>query len=873
MLNSYSFKVLNGANFLLSTLSQSGFMGFCLIGTGSDERESRHTYSGEGNAFSLGRKNYNMEFKDATAAAQAAAESAELASMAARAAAELSIRSQANRQQYSPESHKSSAHGPSDEGYQKYAGSKLQDEHIAKRPVNDAFPERNSLRHDEQIDRTEQNSPPGAAERSYRDDHENTEKSSWSASLKSTRDSIDNNPVINSSQNTDRYSRKNSSELENTNSLGEPSMKKQSSNSGLEIDNEPNDYTKFENVDYIGDVRIRNQSSRASSHSHSSTFSDDAGQEPFVIDEDNIPSNNEKTNSHDYAAMVFDDYGSDDDDYKFDVGNELNRQESSLYFSSPGRKSQANQLENTNAWSPRKTIDELFEKSISQSHSSSELVFSESLRSSTVPLQPNDFLNSSYEHQSSPVFSGSSKSSTAPSQPHDSVHVTYDDSDGQSSDGEEELEKSKLVGNMDPSMHPHEQIVYSRNSELSKSASHELIASSSAEKENAEFNRKPWSPPSPVDFEPMKVRLETDQGNEFYGVSDKRFGYGDLPSPKLEKSGSDLSIEDKEQTQPLPDTWKDNELLKESSLGSGSELNFGKLTGGLRNKGLTRPPYTRSPSGSASSVRQASGSSSKIEQSPSSVAAKTTISPVARNQELRNQKVILKQSRELSPRAPVSSSDSDDDDSEEFSQQTISSSRQTHNQKADTKLNKNSSPRVPITNFVADPSDSEEDLPKQGSISNARPITGLSRRTKASSPNAGRSSYLKAKGTSEASSTLNYGAERKSSSTEALRKPLSQTKSSDHWGSSEKRQSVEQVASNKPVPESKRSSNEVSLKPSTIKHPPGSLPKISSSRGSTEISRSSSAETQSTEKASHVHPKLPDYDAFTAHFESLRRNR
>jgi hypothetical protein len=115
------------------------------------------------------------------------------------------------------------------------------------------------------------------------------------------------------------------------------------------------------------------------------------------------------------------------------------------------------------------------------------------------------------------------------------------------------------------------------------------------------------------------------------------------------------------------------------------------------------------------------------------------------------------------------------DDSEELSQQTINSSRQMYNKKADTKLNKNSSPRVPITNFVANPSDSDEDLPKQGSIGNARPITGLSRWTKASSPNASRSSYLKAKGTFEASSTLNYGVERKSSSTKALRKPSSQT--------------------------------------------------------------------------------------------------
>jgi hypothetical protein len=125
------------------------------------------------------------------------------------------------------------------------------------------------------------------------------------------------------------------------------------------------------------------------------------------------------------------------------------------------------------------------------------------------------------------------------------------------------------------------------------------------------------------------------------------------------------------------------------------------------------------------------------------------------------------------------------DDSKELSQQTINSSRQTHNQKVDTKLNKNSNTRVPITNFVADPSDSEEDLPKQGSIGNAGPITGLPRRTKASSPNASRSSYLKAKGTSKASLTPNYGAERKYSLTEALRKPSSQTQI-PHHPSSEK---------------------------------------------------------------------------------------
>ncbi|KAE8075920.1 hypothetical protein FH972_014601 [Carpinus fangiana] len=66
---------------------------------------------------------------------------------------------------------------------------------------------------------------------------------------------------------------------------------------------------------------------------------------------------------------------------------------------------------------------------------------------------------------------------------------------------------------------------------------------------------------------------------------------------------------------------------------------------------------------------------------------------------------------------------------------------------------------------------SREDLPKQGSISNARPIIGLSRRTKASFSNASMSSYLKAKGMSETSLTPNYGAERKSSSAKLYESP------------------------------------------------------------------------------------------------------
>lgn len=811
-------------------------------GTGSEEKGFRQSYSGDSNAFSSSRQNWNMEFKDATAAAQAAAESAERASMAARAAAELSSREKFTGQ-YSMESPKSSAYGLSREGSQKYAESKLQGEHLAKGPISNASPRRNSWKQDVQVDHTEQDNLAGAADRYYRDDHKNAEKSTWSAS-------VDNNPLVNVSQKTDRYTRRNSSEVENSDSVGEVSVKKQSSNNKVEFVRDLNDGMKSEKIDYVGDVRIRKQSSRASSHSHSSTSSDehidilnlnhqmlgnDADQDSPVIDEVNIGTNDEEKTSYDNAAVVFDGYGSDDNNYKFDEENEFTMQESSLFFSSPGRKSPVNLFENTNAWSPKRNTGESLGDSIFQSHSFGE-------------------------QHSSVVFSESLTSSTAPSQPHDLSHVTYDDSEGPSSDGEEELGKSKLVGSMDSDIYHREQNVYDRNSDLNQSASHGLTGSSSVEKENVASNRKPWLPTSSVDSDPMEVHFDTNQGNTFSILSEKKFGYGDEPSPRHEKSESDLSIKYNDHTPQLPDARKDDELLKESSLDSGSELNFGKLKGGLRNRGFRHPPYTRSPSGSVSSLKQPSDDTfSKIEQSSSSVTGWTSVSYDAGNEEPHNQKVILKQSKEPNSTVLVSSSDSDNDDlNEELSQQTISSSREPYNLKAGTKVNKNSSSRVPIKYFGADTSDSEEDLPKQASSGNARPITGLSRRTKAPSSSTSRSSYSNATDIPEKSLTPDYGVEgkaysRSSYAREALTKPSSQTKSLDHWGSDEQRQSTEQAAS-KPMPESKRSLHEESLKSSTRKQSSGSLPEILTSV-STEMkapSRSSYASDALTKPSSQT---------------------
>ncbi|CAJ1937124.1 unnamed protein product [Sphenostylis stenocarpa] len=67
-------------------------------GTRNQEMDFGNLYPENMSAFQKGRQNWEMEFKDAATAAQAAAESAERASVAARAAAELSNREKLTRQ-------------------------------------------------------------------------------------------------------------------------------------------------------------------------------------------------------------------------------------------------------------------------------------------------------------------------------------------------------------------------------------------------------------------------------------------------------------------------------------------------------------------------------------------------------------------------------------------------------------------------------------------------------------------------------------------------------------------------------------------------------------------------------------------------------
>ncbi|KAL9224267.1 hypothetical protein vseg_000323 [Gypsophila vaccaria] len=87
------------------------------------------------NPFPVNRQYWNMEFKDATAAAQAAAECAEQASMAARAAAQLSIRDSSHGPGHS------SVHGQH-EGDRHFANSVSQKKREHETPINRSFNQR-----------------------------------------------------------------------------------------------------------------------------------------------------------------------------------------------------------------------------------------------------------------------------------------------------------------------------------------------------------------------------------------------------------------------------------------------------------------------------------------------------------------------------------------------------------------------------------------------------------------------------------------------------------------------------------------------------------------------------------------------------------
>ncbi|KAA8534875.1 hypothetical protein F0562_029909 [Nyssa sinensis] len=620
---------------------------------------------------------------------------------------------------------------------------------------------------------------------------------------------------------SDRYSQKSSSEEEaiklEDDFFAETSMKNQSSEFKVELVSGRQDGSKAENFEYFGGERISKQSSNVSSRSHSSSFSgdynvsssnnqkfgNDIGENLIVGIDQGIIHSDIQTSSHDNAAIVFDESDSDDDGYKFDVGPKHDEQVSKLFFRSPGRKSPNHFSTNTDSWSPRQNTSVSLEKSTSRSHFSTE-------------------------RHSSPDISESLTNSVLPSKQDNIVSVTFDDSDSES---EDEIKKSRHGRTMDSSILPGKKNTHAKNHGI-QSESHGLTGSSFVEKVNLVSDRKPWLHSSPDDSASVNIGPKNNRETEFNSDFQKKASFGELPAsqpfPVLGKSRLELNdvgskssfyspVDEGNSQQSLQssrlstvhevkdnvralsrNTLKDDEFLNQASPEGGKEWSFGTLTGGLRNKGYIRPPYSKTTSGDAASSfkKAAEERSTAIEQSTASSTVESSITSGAR----------MKVNTKSSSRAPIKHYDSGSDDSEEeIPQPTLSRKGEAYNQNARKEVDTKSGSRAPVTYF-----DSEEDLPKISSTIGDRSGSGFSRRTKASSLSSETNSYSKVRVGSEALVNSDSGVEREPSrssyGTETKPKPQSQTVRSGKWGSSEQSTSMKLNSDSSVERESSRSS-------------------------------------------------------------------
>ncbi|TKY44529.1 IST1-like protein [Spatholobus suberectus] len=798
-------------------------------GTVSQEANFQDSYSENKSAFPMSRQNWTMEFKDAASAAQAAAESAERASMAARAAAELSNRENMSRQ-YSSGSHSPSVSRLRDE-------RPHDDKNLSTGSVDSNFHRSSSGIHNEvneQITAREEDNLVGAPNEYYRNSHENMGKHTQSDSLMSGSSFGDDKPFIDGSQMADIYQHNNSFEKKNSD-LHEMSIKVQAGRTEEDFmtDLYGDSDLNTENNYHFGDSRT-NRQSRKTSSSHLTTPTDDhndnldlngwktsnkAVEDLFVTDEVNTQRNIMEKSSYKDTSVVFDDSGSEDDDYKFNVNKKYNGEGSSLFISSPASKSQVDPLENTNSWSHGQNINEKVTSSSTPSHFS---VVSESLTKSAVSSEKEDLLP-----------------------------VTFDDSDDPGSDSDVDLVKSKVSSGLSD---------YG-NSFLDPIAGHGALGSSSRNEKNVGTDRKSWFSPSSVGLDTVEEHFERRVDTTTVSESEKNFGYDDLPAsrPPTKEGSSMLGLD--------IEANNDTETLEEYCIESDKELNYGTLKGGLRNKGFKRPPYIKNTLDDVSS----SLGETSVQNERSLPPVRTSIGFDAPVQD-KYTREVSRGNRTMGLGAHNISSDSDSYHVVANSQETLTNTHAPRIQKEQSEAKKKSSSRASVTYFDSDNSDSENELPKQKSASLARPVSGISRRTSSSSKaGTGLSSLSKASVTPVTtlgwkSSRTSYGSNNQNAS--------SIMKSSENWTGS-KPESAENKASEQISQPSRFLDGEILNSSARVQ--PSSSPKtvIQDNEEGKEALKSlrSHGDTPSKQTVGHVHPKLPDYDSFAAHFLSLKKDR
>ncbi|MCD9639201.1 hypothetical protein HAX54_023579 [Datura stramonium] len=841
-----------------------------------DERsEAAQSIPGDGN-FSVGRQNWNMEFKDATAAAQAAAESAERASLAARAAAELSrVTRQYTSESQRPEvqsfggggpgmydtsihehfpkdsatsslpdgnpriqneridslQHENLARANHDDnhgnsggsGPGKYAHSSIP-EHFPKDSVFSSSPDRTSRFQQERTDSLQQDI--ARVTRHHNDMHGTSDRPVSQVSAGATS-SINNDISFASLGDGDQYMQK---RLSKEDSRDKMIMRKSSGKSESESTNSFKNES-MEDFHYFGeeattkDPKINSSDSYLSTsgfgenihHSSHQSYGYDATNDPFNnVYQGHVPSETVNKSSHNSASVAFDDSGSEDDDdiIKFDSDPVYDDQQAKLYFPSPERKSPTYNFAIKKSW----TLDS--EKSLEKSPLASEIFVERHLPQLYESL----------------AISGDNSRQ-------ENVVPTFDDSDGMNSESDIEMVRSPIGTDVRKWSH----------SLSDKRASDDVQRHGKTDKSDS------------ISFS------SEDEANH----TKKQDGKGDASPPVL------------------PGTRADDDNLASSVSGFEKEFTFGKLTGGLKHKGHIPPPYLRS---------QLNNISSLVESAKES--------PVVRSQDVAPPKssvglgVRMKRDDKSSSRLDETHSASDTDSSDEFSQEASSYRQRTYAQKTGSEVNtKYAGLRGSTTYFDTDSSDSEAGPKKQSAAGRSQLGSGISRRTKASSSRLDTNSSSKFKISSKAAVNSDSGVDRKSISrsfgvkTEEPLKPVRNSYAADTQEPQRLSRNFYSSESHEALADKRISSEQPSAEPTVSR--PITQPKITSHEGRRKSARveqlSSSAQNSaasgnndapkapatggdkfsredSMKKASHVHPKLPDYDDIASKLQSLRTN-
>ncbi|KAK9715780.1 hypothetical protein RND81_06G188800 [Saponaria officinalis] len=703
------------------------------------------------NVISADRQQWNMEFKDATAAAQAAAESAERASMAARAAAELSIRDSYKHVQENPTKSPYNHTSPSMKAHQGSTNQQggISEGHDGRRSNNEYS--QSEVQYD-----TRQHEFRGS---------ESTSLHGKADSPKQSRDSI-----FSPSTSKADYNRSDSSiireyETEHAeNPFYGQTVEPQSQPSNFDSHSSDfgDEYGAFSNLEhqkddihpdrrfgafsqeifeeenwdaktrYVAKLNSIKDESAVFKESEEKDFGLDSGTGVFV-GMDQRPSGldiNEKV-SHKVANAVFDESGSDDDEECI-----LDSTVKSNYDFSSGKSSPEHAL-------------------LHKTNRHFEPDLSESFRSSPI-----------YSKLIEPL------------------PITFDDYDGSSPRSEKELETE----NTNPEVGTHNY----RNPDWDSHATIGFIRSSKGSDDTFGSDK------------PME-----ENQNSFVGSVDEA-NESESPRP------FSLPVESK-------DCSKINNETDSSSKG-GMELNFGSLPGGRRNRTSWRPPYTKAGLANVSSpTSEAAINDGFGEREDSFPSYKFQGSPGRVDSE--HGSTYYNAPRNYEPEIPHTRSNTAEPSDTGSIHENVPKTRA----------------KDPTGYFEFDDGTKEE-VPIPVMSKNVQ-AAGISRRTKGSKTRSGSSRLSSGQNNTTGTgqfSPMSYAAKAFSEETE--------TENSSELGR------------NNDAPYVLRSETA----PVSVEKPATST--------SAEIPEAPSTE-NSGKKPSHVHPKLPDFETFTAHLQSLRTNR